>query len=56
MNKNMSQQIRFEGLSLTVQDIERSIEFNEGKLGLTVEYDASPHFALLTLADMKAER
>ena len=45
----MSQQIRFEGLSLTVHDIERSIEFYEGKLGLKVEYNGSPDFALLRI-------
>ena len=45
----MSQQIHFEGLSLTVENIERSIEFYEGKLGLKVEYNASPDFALLRI-------
>ena len=47
----MSQQIRFEGLSLTVQNIEHSIEFYAGKLGLKVEYDASPDFALLRIGE-----
>ena len=45
----MSQQFRFEGLSLTVENIDRSIEFYEGKLGLKVEYNASPDFALLRI-------
>ena len=45
----MSQQIHFEGLSLTVENIEQSIEFYEGKLGLKVEYNASPDFALLRI-------
>ena len=48
-NKNMSQHIHFEGLSLTVENIERSIAFYEGKLGLKVEYNASPDFALLRI-------
>jgi catechol 2,3-dioxygenase-like lactoylglutathione lyase family enzyme len=45
----MSQKIRFEGLSLTVENIENSIEFYEGKLGLKVEHNASPDFALLRI-------
>ena len=45
----MPQKIHFEGLSLTVQNIEHSIEFYEGKLGLKVEYNASPNFALLRI-------
>ena len=47
----MSQQIHFEGLSLTVKNIERSIEFYEGKLGLKVEHNASPDFALLRIGE-----
>ena len=45
----MSQHINFEGLTLTVDNIDRSIEFYEGKLGLKVEYNASPDFALLRI-------
>ena len=45
----MSQHIHFEGLTLTVENIEHSIEFYEGKLGLKVEYNASPDFALLRI-------
>ena len=45
------QNFRFEGLSLTVQDVGRSIAFYSGNLGLKVAYDASPHFALLRSAD-----
>ena len=45
----MSQQFRFEGLSLTVENIQRSLEFYAGKLGLKIEYDASPDFALLRI-------
>ena len=45
----MSQHINFEGLTLTVENIDRSIEFYEGKLGLKVEHKASPDFALLRI-------
>ena len=34
-------------MSLTVASIERSIEFYRGKLGLTVEVNAAPDFALI---------
>ena len=37
----------FEGLTLTVESVDRSIEFYSGKLGLTLEYSASPDFALI---------
>ena len=40
------QSFRFEGLSLTVENVDRSIEFYEKKLGLKVAHNASPHFAL----------
>ena len=43
----MTERIRFEGLSLTVENVERSIEFYSGKLGLTVEWNAAPAFALI---------
>jgi catechol 2,3-dioxygenase-like lactoylglutathione lyase family enzyme len=46
---SMSQEIHFEGLSLTVKNIEHSIEFYEGKLGLKLEHNASPDFALLRI-------
>jgi catechol 2,3-dioxygenase-like lactoylglutathione lyase family enzyme len=38
---------RMEGLTLTVADLGRSIEFYRDKLGLSLEWDALPHFALL---------
>ncbi len=38
---------RFEGLTLTVEDVAASLEFYRGKLGLTVAWDASPAFAML---------
>lgn len=43
----MTHNMRFEGLTLTVQSVERAIEFYSGKLGLTVENNASPSFALI---------
>lgn len=39
--------MRFEGLTLTVDNVERSIAFYAGKLGLTVEWNALPAFAML---------
>ncbi|MDP9090193.1 MAG: VOC family protein [Pseudomonadota bacterium] len=44
-----SSNFRFEGLTLTVQDIERSLDFYGKKLGLTVEHNAAPNFALLRI-------
>ena len=39
--------IRFEGLTLTVESVERSIAFYSGKLGLKVEWNSAPAFAML---------
>jgi catechol 2,3-dioxygenase-like lactoylglutathione lyase family enzyme len=36
------QKFRFEGLSLTVESIDRSIDFYVTKLGLNVAYNAPP--------------
>lgn len=38
---------RFEGLTLTVDSVERSIAFYAGKLGLLVEVNAAPAFAMV---------
>lgn len=46
----MSEMMRLEGLTLTVESIERSLEFYGGKLGLTVEISAAPDFALVRVA------
>ena len=43
----MPQHMHFEGLTLTVQSVDRAIDFYSGKLGLEVEYNASPDFALI---------
>ena len=45
----MTEKMRFEGLTLTVDSVERSFEFYSGKLGLTVEWNAVPAFAMLRL-------
>jgi len=45
----MPKEMRFEGLTLTVESVERSIEFYGGKLGLKVEWNALPAFAMLRI-------
>ncbi len=39
--------VRLEGLTLRVADVKRSIEFYGGKLGLSVEIDKAPQFAMI---------
>ena len=39
--------MRYEGLTLTVKSVERSIEFYGGKLGLKIEVNAAPAFAMI---------
>ena len=43
----MMERMRFEGLTLTVASVERAIEFYSGKLGLKVEWNAVPAFAMI---------
>ena len=43
----MNDKLRFEGLTLTVESVERSIGFYGGKLGLKVEWNAAPAFAMI---------
>ena len=38
---------RFEGLTLTVESVERSMAFYAGKLGLPVAVNAAPAFAMI---------
>jgi catechol 2,3-dioxygenase-like lactoylglutathione lyase family enzyme len=38
---------RFEGLSLTVDSVDRSVDFYVKKLGLTLVYNAAPDFAMV---------
>lgn len=49
----MTQHMHFEGLTLTVESVERAIDFYKGKLGLTVEYNAAPDFVLLRVGGEK---
>jgi catechol 2,3-dioxygenase-like lactoylglutathione lyase family enzyme len=44
----MKSEIRMEGLTLAVGDVNRSIEFYK-KLGFKCEWNAAPHFALIRL-------
>jgi catechol 2,3-dioxygenase-like lactoylglutathione lyase family enzyme len=43
------QGVRLEGLTLRVEDIQRSIEFYSRKLGVTVEIDKAPDFAMIRI-------
>ena len=43
----MGDKFRFEGMTLTVESVERSIAFYGGKLGLKVEWNALPAFAMI---------
>jgi len=45
------QSFRFEGLSLTVEDVERAVQFYAGTLGLELAYDAAPALAMIRSAD-----
>lgn len=47
----MTDRMRFEGLTLTVESVERSIEFYSGKLGLRVEWNSAPAFAMIRTDD-----
>lgn len=47
----MTNAMRFEGLTLTVESVEKSIEFYSGKLGLRVEWNAAPAFAMIRTPD-----
>ncbi len=45
----MTEKMRFEGLTLTVASVERSLAFYRGKLGLEVEWNALPAFAMIRI-------
>ena len=45
----MTDKMRFEGLTLTVADVQRSIDFYSGKLGLEVAWNSVPAFAMLRM-------
>jgi catechol 2,3-dioxygenase-like lactoylglutathione lyase family enzyme len=43
----MENHLFFEGLSLTVDDVQRSVDFYAGVLGLKIDYIKAPAFALI---------
>ncbi len=43
----MTDKLRFEGLTLTVDSVQRSIDFYAGKLGLGLKVNAAPAFAMI---------
>jgi catechol 2,3-dioxygenase-like lactoylglutathione lyase family enzyme len=43
----MNDTLRFEGLTLTVENVQRSLDFYSGKLGLTVAVSSVPAFAMI---------
>ncbi|MGI9147548.1 MAG: VOC family protein [Chloroflexota bacterium] len=43
----MQDNLRFEGLTLTVESVARSVEFYGGIMGLEVAYHAEPAFAMI---------
>ena len=45
----MIDKMRLEGLTLTVESVERSVEFYCGRLGLKLEWNAVPAFAMARL-------
>jgi catechol 2,3-dioxygenase-like lactoylglutathione lyase family enzyme len=45
----LMEKVRFEGLTLTVASVERSIAFYGGKLGLTVAMNAAPAFGMIRI-------
>jgi catechol 2,3-dioxygenase-like lactoylglutathione lyase family enzyme len=47
----MTNAMRFEGMTLTVESVEKSIEFYSGRLGLRVEWNSAPAFAMIRTPD-----
>ena len=45
----MTEKMRFEGLTLAVENVTRSVEFYTQKLGLTAEVNAAPDFAMIRI-------
>src|SRR5450432_493259 len=45
----MSDLFRFEGLTLTVESVQKSLEYYHGKLGIPVERNSAPAFAMLRM-------
>ena len=49
----MKSKIRMEGLTLSVADVKRSVEYYSKKLGFVCELSASPHFAMIRVGGPK---
>ena len=43
----MKSEMRMEGLTLTVFNVQRSVDYYTKRLGLKCEWNAAPHFALI---------
>ena len=43
----MTSEVRLEGFTLAVEDVSRSVEFYGNKLGLVVEANRPPNFAMI---------
>ena len=50
----MPHALRFEGLTLTVENVARSVAFYGGVLGLDVAYNSDPAFALTPIVHEKS--
>ena len=46
----MQDKLRFEGLTLTVANVAKSVEFYGGTLGLDVAYNSEPAFAMIKIS------
>lgn len=49
----MKEQVRMEGLTLTVASVKRSIDYYSKKLGFKLELNAAPHFAMIRVGGPK---
>jgi catechol 2,3-dioxygenase-like lactoylglutathione lyase family enzyme len=49
LEESLSDDLRFEGLTLTVNDVAASVAFYGGVLGLTVAHNAAPDFAMIRI-------
>jgi catechol 2,3-dioxygenase-like lactoylglutathione lyase family enzyme len=47
MEADMTDEVRLEGFTLAVEDVDRSVEFYGNKLGLVVEANRAPTFAMI---------
>jgi catechol 2,3-dioxygenase-like lactoylglutathione lyase family enzyme len=47
----MDNKVRMEGLTLTVESVERSVDYYQNKLGFKLAWNAAPHFALIKVGD-----